>query len=132
MTERYANKVAISQLEVVVPNALQVDRGNVACLQTSSGAWANPATSATLVPMGHWKETVLGDAVKTCIIELFEPLHGYWYANDGTNPVTTADLGKPVYLMANSVVRILSTGSSILGRAYKVSATDGVFVVPAR
>jgi hypothetical protein len=104
-------------------------KGAIAVFDQSAGVVIPAEEQTDLAPIGVFDETVTTTgSTKPVVVKLFREVVVRWFKNDGTNPVTVNDLGKNVYMVDDQTVSILSTGRSVLGQAWAVSATLGVAV----
>ena len=129
MAERARKVTRISRVSVVLANAVQADKGQMALIQTSSGEAAIGSTSVTLIPIGYFNENLLGDGSLEVIIDLFREVTLHWFDNDGGGtPVVAADLLQDVHVLDSGTVSGDATGRSVAGRVWALNTVDGVGV----
>lgn len=116
-----------------LPTGKTAFRGGIAVFDQSVGKCIPSETGVgqtDLFCLGVFAETVAnasgGDL--DVVVQLKREVRGYWFANDGTNPVLVTDLGKPVFGADDQTVSILATNRSAVGTAWAIDATLGVFV----
>ncbi len=104
-------------------------KGAIAVIDQSVGKCIPGEVQADLFMLGTFAEDKSAAAADVLVnVELKREVKGKWFANDGTNPVTATDIGKPVYIVDDQTVSILSTGRSIIGLAWAIDTVKGVFV----
>ena len=111
-------------------SAAKVEFGNIVA-RDALGNMVNASDTAGLVVCGICNETVDNSAgVAGAVNGEYVTGECFWIPNDGTNPVTAADLGKDVYVKTSASVCAAagSTNSIVAGIAMELSATRGVKV----
>jgi len=134
MTARMTRNEAWGFFEGPLTNAVFVERGVLACIDTATGLLDKGGVSLTLTPIGYFEEDGTGDGVTTFRVRLFREIRVHAWDNDtaGT-PVVATDLGNPCYILDERTV----SGSdgvgtrSVAGTVWGVDATNGVLVLPA-
>ena len=111
-------------------NAASAVKGEIACLDTSSGLLNVVGTSTTLIPIGNFHDNYTGDGSTPVLVELFEKLNTQLFLNDSApNALTTADRGAECYLKDGRTVSALSTGRSVAGIVLNIDPILGVEVL---
>lgn len=128
MTERMTRNEAWGYFEGVLTNAIVVEKGKLACIDTATGLLTNGAVSATLRPIGYWDESKTGDGVATVRVRLFDEIRVHWFDNDGATPVVATDLGTLCHILDEQTVSGDPTARSAAGRVWAVDAVEGVAV----
>lgn len=108
--------------------AVKVEFGNLLA-RNASGHLVHAADTAGLVVCGVCEQTVDNSAGAAGAVNgQYVTGETYWFGNDGTNPVTAAELGKNVYIKTSASVCAAagSTNSIVAGVAMELSATRGV------
>jgi hypothetical protein len=104
-------------------------KGELACIDTSTGKAEVGGTSETLLPIGYFLESKTGDGTETIKIRLFQEAKLHWWDNDDSpNEVAAADVGSEVYIKDGRTVSTLSTNRSKAGRVWAVDANLGVLI----
>ena len=107
---------AWAYFEHALTNAIAVERGEMAVLDTSTGLLTKGATSTTLRPIGYFEEDGTGDGVATFRVRLFDEIRIHWWENDGAGtPVVVADIGALCYILDDRTVTGDATGASEAG-----------------
>lgn len=129
MVARMTRNEAWAYFEGVLTNAVSVERGEMACLDTTTGLVTKGAPSLTLRPIGYFDGDLVGDGVLTVRVRLFEEIRLHWWDNDtaGT-PVVAADIGSLCFILDDRTVSGDSTGRSVAGRVWAVNTINGVLV----
>lgn len=110
------NKIEIGEYSWVLTSSAAAVRGQVACLDTSTGKLTVVSTSTTLLPVGRFAETMTGDGTKKCRVQLPDGVTLTILNNDSApNDVDATDIGNTCYLKDGSTVSMLSTGRSAAG-----------------
>jgi len=105
------------------------ERGELACIDTSTGLLVLGATSTTLRPIGYFDEDVTGDGTTNVRVRLFDEIRVHWWDNDtGGTPVVAADVGSLCYVLDDRTVTGDATGASAAGRVWGINTTYGVAV----
>lgn len=121
--------MAQGKFAVPVKGATTIYQGALVCLDASG--FAIPGALATgLVAIGIADDTVANagaDGAKTITVTSSATGQDFLFANDGTNAVTAAHVGRTVYVMDDQTVRSLATGASAAGICTRVSSA-GVHV----
>lgn len=128
MTERARRKATWGSFTHTLTNAVQAEKGKIACLDTSTGLLTKAGTSTTLKPIGYFKTSVLGDGTLTVEVDLFDEIEIHFFANDTGTAVVAADIGSPCYLKDDVTVSGDNTGRSTAGQVWGVSTLNGVAV----
>jgi hypothetical protein len=129
MAERASRREAWSYFEHVLKNAESVEKGEMACLDTASGELVKGQAATTLIPIGTFEVSMVGNGTALARVRLYREVELHWWDNDDSpNNVASADVGKSVYIKDDRTVSTLGTGRSIAGRAWAVSARYGVLV----
>lgn len=103
-------------------------KGGRACLNSSGKVV--PASSATgLFAIGIFDEDVDATAAdKPVSVDLEKELIVERFVNAGSGAVAATDVGSVAYMLDDQTVTMTSTGRSIAGRVWDVSATKGVAI----
>lgn len=131
MTERSQTSENWGYAAFVLTSAAAAVKGEVACIDTSTGKVTVGGTSTTLMPVGWFNESKTGDGSATVQVRLFREIVGAWWTNDSDpNAVDSGDIGSTCYVKDGSTVSASSASStrSIAGRVWAISATRGVLV----
>jgi len=120
MAERLRNVKTISRIERALKNAASAEKGNVACIDTADGSLVPGAVSATLVPIGYFEDTLVGDGVTLIGVTLFAEIECAVMINSSVGPVADSDMLKTTYLHSSFEVSMTATGKSALGRVWGV------------
>jgi len=100
-TDRYAGTVS----DVFVA-------GTMATVDTATGLLVEAAVATGLVVVGAHQISATGDGTTKLVVERWPFVV---CDNDGTDPVTIADLGGPVYVFDSTTVSSNATGTSVAG-----------------
>jgi len=119
---------AWDHFELALTNAVDVERGEMAVLDTATGLLTKGVTSATQRPIGYFTEDGTGDGTTPFRVELFDEIRIHWWDNDGATAVVAADIGSLCYILDERTVTGDATGASAAGRVWAVNATNGVAV----
>ena len=129
MVARMTRNEAWSYFEHPLTAAQSVERGEMLCLDTSSGLLAIGATSATLRPIGYADEDATGDGTTPVRVRLFDEIRVHWWGNDtGGTPVVASDVGSLCYILDDRTVTGDPTGASAAGRVWALDTVNGVAV----
>lgn len=128
MTDRMTRNERWEYAQFVLANTIVVEKGKMACLDTSSGEATNGAVSTTLRPIGYWDESITGDGTAEVRVRLFDHLRLHWWDNDTGTAVDAADIGSLCFILDETTVSADSTSRSVAGRVYAINATNGVLV----
>lgn len=129
MAQRATKKTSISRVSVVLTNAIQAEKGQMALIDTATGLAALGAASATMVPIGYFDEDLLGDGTLEVKIRLFNEVWVHWFDNDtGGTPVVAADLLGTVFVLDSATVSGDGTNRVPAGRMWALNTVDGVGV----
>lgn len=129
MAERASRREAWSYFEHVLKSAESVEKGEMACLDTATGELVKGQAATTLIPLGVFDVTMVGDGTALARVRLYREVDLHWWDNDDSpNNVAIADIGKSVYIKDDRTVSMSSSGRSIAGRAWAVSSRYGVLV----
>lgn len=131
MTERSQTSENWGYAAFVLTSAAAAVKGEVACIDTSTGKVTVGGTSTTLMPVGWFHESKTGDGSATVQVRLFREVVGAWWSNDSDpNAVDSGDIGSTCYIKDGSTVSASSASStrSVAGRVWAVSSTRGVLV----
>lgn len=128
MTQRMTREERWSYLELVLTNATTAVKGEMACLDTSTGALTPGAGSTTLLPVGYFEQDLIGDGTLTVRVRMFREMVGHWFANDAGAPVLSSDIGSEVYILDSKTVTKTSASKSKAGRVWSVSTRYGVLI----
>ena len=108
------------------------EKGNIACIQTSSGKIVAGDAATGLIPIGTFMETKTAPVGDTTIkIRLFRKVNIDWFANDaGGTPADAGDVGSNCYVLDAATVSMDddSAGRSVAGRVWAVDSLKGVAV----
>lgn len=109
-----------------------VFQGGIACLDTATGLVAKAFVATTLIPIGFYAEDSAAAANKVVEVKLFREVDAGWFANDGADPVTAAQIGQLCYLSDDQTVSVTDATNtkSVLGRVWKIDSVKGVLVEP--
>lgn len=115
---------------IALTNLAEAVKGEIACIDTSTGKLVATGTSTTLLPIGWFTETVTGDGTTKTLVDLFEEIVVAYFDNDSApNAVEVGDIGSECYLKDGGTVSMLGTGRSKAGRVIDVDAIDGVGII---
>lgn len=129
MTARMTRNEAWSYFEGPLTNAEAVERGEMACIDTSTGLLVAGQVSVSLRPIGYFDEDATGDGTTNVRVRLFDEIRVHWFDNDsGGTPVVATDLGNICAILDARTVSGDLTGRSAAGRVWAVNATNGVAV----
>lgn len=129
MTERARKVTKISRVSIVLENAVQAEKGQMALIDTTSGEVTEGSTSVNLIPIGNFTENLLGDGSLEVIVDLFKEVTLHWFDNDGGGtPVVAADLLQDCFVLDSATVSGDNTGRSVAGRTWALNTIDGVGV----
>ena len=123
MAERATRVEAWSYAQLVLTNAVAVSKGEMVCIDTSTGLVTIGATSTTLKPIGYAEENLTGDGVATVRIRLFREIWLHQWVNDVATPVVAADIGSDCYILDGSTVTGDATGASVAGQVWAVTTS---------
>lgn len=130
-TEYAAGEESWSYLSITLTNLAVAVKGELACLDTTTGEVTVGGTSTTLLPIGKFYENKTGDGSATVKVRLFREINLFWWDNDAApNNVVASDVGNEVYIVDGRTVSTSSAGStrSKAGRVWAVSDTRGVLI----
>lgn len=103
-------------------------RGGHACLN-ASGQVVPASSASALLSIGTFYETVDASAAAAAVtVRLWEEISLEYFANDGTSPVASTDVGALCYALDDQTVTISPTGRSPVGRVWEVNSVKGVAV----
>lgn len=128
MTERMTRNEAWGYFEHALTNTVAVEKGELACLDTSTGFLTKGGVSTTLRPIGYFTTNGTGDGTTKFRVRLFNEIRIHWWDNDSGTAVTAADIGSECFILDDRTVSGLGTGRSSAGRVWAVNATNGVAV----
>ncbi len=129
MAERTTRVEAWSFADLPVANAVNFAKGEMACIDTTTGLVVRGQVSATLVPIGHFFEAGTGDGATVYSIRLFREHRMHWWNNAaGPNDVQADDILTNVYIEDFETVTTLATGRSVAGKAWAINTRYGVLV----
>lgn len=128
MADRMVTRAAWGYQDFVLKSGVQAERGKIACIDSADGSITKGAASATLIPLGIFVNTVLGDGVKTVTVEMWQEIGLRWWINDTVAAVVAADLGTVVFMKDDQTVSGDGTGRSPLGIVLKLDTVKGVLV----
>lgn len=130
MTQRTRRFERWDSGDFTLTSGLHAYRGEMACLDTSTGLIViGAAASTTQMFLGFFKRDCdATSGAATCQIEFDRERKMEWFANYASDPVVAADVGALCYIYDGKQVCHTSTGNSVCGLVFKVSATDGVLV----
>jgi len=132
MTARMTRNEAWSYLEAPLTNAVAVERGELAVIDTATGLLDKGGVSLTLSPIGYFEEDGTGDGATNFRVRLFREIRVHRWENDtaGT-PVVATDFGSPCYILDERTVSG-SDGAGTRSSAGTVFGVDtsGVTVLP--
>ncbi len=117
--------------DLVLATAEEAIEGYIACFDLATGFVVVGKTALGLLPIGTFKQHLIGDGVQKVQVQLFEEIHANWFNNDTGTPVATTDIGKPCYLKDGQTVSMDGTGCSTAGRVLAVSASGGQVLIHA-
>lgn len=93
----------------------------------ASGYAVPGSTATTLTALGRAEESVVNAGSAGDKSVLVRRLKAFKFANDGSDAVVQADLGKTCYITDDQTVSHTSTGKSAAGKVVKLDS-DGVWV----
>jgi len=114
--------------EHALTNAIAVERGEMAVLDTSTGLLTKGAVSVTLRPIGYFEADGTGDGTTEFRVRLFDDIRIHWWENDAGTPIVAADIGTVCHILDERTVSGDPTARSAAGRVWAVDATKGVAV----
>lgn len=127
MAERAKHRQSWKFYEGVLTSAASAFKGDVACINTATGLVTVGGTAATLLPIGYFDETLVGDGTARVRVMLFREIWLDRFTSvGGGDAVAAADVGSFCYLAGVDSVTMATTGS-IAGRVWLVDAA-GVLV----
>jgi hypothetical protein len=105
------------------------EKGKLACIDlAASGQIVKGRVATSLIAIGVFHETVVGDGIKKIHIKMFKEIQAIWWINDTGTPLTVADRGKAAFIKDDQTVSGDSTGRSALGMVLDVDPAKGVLV----
>lgn len=108
-------------------SGVQSEKGKLACLDTADPTVITKgAVSTTLIPIGIFMSTALGDGSKTVQVKLFHEIQGVYWNNDGS--IDANDVGAFAYIKDDQTVTLDDSGASLLGWILNVDPSKGVLV----
>lgn len=129
MADRMTKKKWLEYVALALTNAVSVEKGEMAVVDTSTGLLTKGAVSATLIPIGYFEESGDGDGSTLFRVRLFQGVWIHFWENDtGGTPVAAADLLGPCYIHDDRTVSGDGTGKSTAGRVWVIDSVDGVGV----
>lgn len=129
MAQRATKKKWLEYVKIALTNAIAVEKGEMACIDTATGLLTVGATSTTLIPIGYFEEDGTGDGSALFKVRLFHGVWVHFWDNDsGGTPVVAADLLGPCYILDDRTVTGNATGASVAGRVWAIDSIDGVAV----
>lgn len=128
MTDRARSKTWIAYVDLALTNAVAVEKGEMACVDTATGLLTKGAASLTLKPIGYFDESGTGDGSTKFRVELFEGFWGHWWDNDTGTAVVATDFGSACWIKDDRTVSGSSTGRSPAGIVWGVDTLEGVLV----
>lgn len=130
MTERMTKETDAGYFALPLTSAAVAVKGEICCIDTSTGKFAVGAASTTLLPVGYFTESVTGDGTTLTACRLFQEGKLHWFDNDTGTPVASTDIGNECYIKDGRTVSMSSAGStrSKAGRVWGISTTDGVLI----
>lgn len=132
MTTEYASAREVwGYADLVLANGEVAIKGELACLDTSTGTVKVGQTSTTLLPIGKFTQNKTGNGSATVNIKLHREVELQWWDNDSEpNAVAADDIGNEVYIKDGRTVSTSSATStrSKAGRVWAVSSTRGVLI----
>lgn len=129
MGERQIREANWTSYQFVLTTAKVAYRGNLACLDLSTGEVVPGEEQTDLIPIGWFTENLTGDGVKKVNVRLFEETVGAWWANDSNpNDVQASDVGNVCYIKSATAVSMDATARSSAGRVLAVDSVKGVLV----
>lgn len=128
MSQRMTRREAWSYFEHVLANNEEAERGNVACIDLSTGEIVAGQTGTGLLPIGYFDQDLIGDGTAFVRVKLFREIWIDRFANaDSPNDVAASDIGNICYLAGPATVTMDGSGNSVAGRVWGVSSA-GVLV----
>lgn len=115
-------------LELPLTNGVDVEKGELACVDTATGLLTKGAATATLIPLGYFEQNMTGDGTTDARVRLFDDIKVHWWDNDtGGTPVTAADVGSDCHILNDRTVTGAGTGP-VAGTVFGVHSSRGVAV----
>jgi hypothetical protein len=128
MTDRMTSKTWIEYVDLALTNAVAVEKGEMACVDTATGLLTKGGTSLTLRPIGYFEESGTGDDETLFRVRLFQGFWGHWWDNDAGTAVVATDFGSPCWIKDDRTVSGSGTGRSVAGIVWGVDEIEGVLV----
>jgi len=130
MATRRRDTMKISEYAFVLTNGVTATQGERACGDTSTGLVTVAGTSTTLVALGFFAETVVGDGTKTVRVFFETEATAEWMTNDTAGgAIAAANVFSEVYMKDGKTVSITATGRSKGGRVIAYDATANLVLV---
>lgn len=105
------------------------EKGKLACFDLSAnGIIVKGRAATTLIPLGVFHETKLGNGTDTVHIKCFNEIRGVWWDNDTVAPIGSEDVGTLAAIKDDVTVSADQTGRSKLGLILAVDSSKGVLV----
>lgn len=131
MAERQIREANWGYKQFILTNAKVAYKGNMACLDLSTGEVVPGEEQTDLIPIGWFMENLTGDGTLLVNVRLFQETVGAWWVNDDApNDVQDSDVGNTCYIAGPYAVSMDSNSSarSIAGRILAVDSLKGVLV----
>ena len=129
MTARMTRNETWKYFEHPLTNAVAVERGEMAVIDTATGLLTKGSTSTTQRPIGYFEADTTGDGVTNVRVRLFDEIRIHYWDNDtGGTPVVAAGIGGVCYILDDRTVTGASAGASVAGRVWGISTLNGVAV----
>lgn len=129
--KRTVRKVSAAGMAFEATASTEYFEGGLVGLDTATGKLDRASTASTFVPLGYCARSItLGASGGSVLVRFFAQVEAGWFKNEGSDPVTTADLGKIAQVVDDETVSVNSGYSSAadLGIVLKVDASKGVLV----
>lgn len=128
MAQRTTRTEKWSYFEHVLANTEAAEKGNTACIDTSSGEIVAAQSGAGLLAIGYFEQNLVGNGTAKVRVRLFREITLDRFTNAAApNAVAADDIGSFCYLAGPATVTMDATGNSVAGRVWGVSST-GVLV----
>lgn len=131
MAERMVIEKAIGYFDFILKSGVTAERGKLAVFDTTDGSVTKGSLATTLIPLGLFMNTVVGDGTKVVTVQFFHEIAARWWVNDTVDPLVLADRGTLAYIKDDQTVTGTATGASALGLVFAVDTLKGVLVYSA-
>lgn len=98
------------------------EKGELACVDTTSGLITVGSPTSTDIPIGYFEESKTGNGVDSVRVRLFDTIVIHWFDNDTSGTaVVAADVGTDCHILNKTTVTGSGSGP-VAGTVFGVSS----------